>query len=197
MGEQHGGAGDIARYPSELQHPARLRDGSSVFIRPIRPDDAERLIELYDRLSRHSAYHRFFTVMRRLPPDWARLLANVDYRHRLALVAEHDTPAGVELVAVGRYEPTGQPDTVEVAFAVQDGWQGKGLGTMLLDEVLSAAEARGYRRFCAYVLADNTRMLDLFRRYTQITRRKHEAGVVELEFTRRPAAAAAAPGRGG
>ena len=85
---------------------------------------------------RRNAYQRFFTIMKRLPPDWARLLANVDYVARLALVAEAETPRGLELVGVARYEPTDSPDIVEVAFVVQDGWQGEGLGTVLLHDLL-------------------------------------------------------------
>src|SRR2546426_793981 len=79
-----------AEYPRELVQDVKLRDGSYIHIRPIRPQDAPRLQELYGRLSRDTAYHRFFTVMKRLPPDWAQVLATVDYRRRLALVAEHD-----------------------------------------------------------------------------------------------------------
>ena len=125
------------------------------------------------------------------PPRFAlgaalqRLLANVDYVKRLALVAEAETPRGVELVGVARYEPTDSPDMVEVAFVVQDGWQGKGLGTVLLHDLLRAAEARGIRRFCAYVLADNTRMLDLLTRFTTIVDRTIEMGVAEVTFTPR------------
>ena len=181
---------DAARDPEELAHTVTTSDGASVFIRAIRSADADRLIGFYDRLSQHTAYQRFFTVMRRLPPDWARLLANVDYLKRLALVAEVQTPQGLELVGVARYEPTARADTAEVAFVVQDGWQNKGLGTALLHDLLRAAEARGIRRFCAYVLADNIRMLDLITRFTTIVERKLEHGVVEATFTRAPAIAA-------
>jgi RimJ/RimL family protein N-acetyltransferase len=175
-------------YPGGLEHTATLRDGRSVRIRPIRPEDAPRLIEFYDHLSQHTAYQRFFTVMKRLPPDWARILAAVDYRRRLALIAEHEAPAGPEIVGVGRYEPTDREDTAEVAFVVQDAWQGQGLGTLLLHDLLAAAQARGIRRFCAWVLGDNARMLDLLARYTTIERRTIESGVVGLVFTPRPTA---------
>ena len=174
-----------AEYPRELEHDVRLRDGSHVHIRPIRPDDAPRLQELYDRLSRDTAYQRFFTVMKCLPPDWARMLASVDYQRRLALIVEHDGTRGVELIGVGRYEPTDEPDTVEVAFVVQDGWQSRGLGTILFRELLDAASARGVRRFRAYVLSDNRRMLGLITRLADVRERKTEQGVTELLFTRR------------
>ncbi len=172
-------------YPKELERELLLKDGGRLRIRPIRSDDAERLIELYDRFSRHTAYQRFFTVMRRLPPDWARVLATVDYHRRLALVAEQDTPDGAVLVGVARYEPTDRDDTAEVAFAIQDGWQNRGLGTVLFADLLHAAEARGIRRFVAYVLADNARMLDLIARFGHVERRTLEQGVVEVTFTRR------------
>jgi RimJ/RimL family protein N-acetyltransferase len=174
-----------APYPTELERDVALRDGTRCRLRPIRPDDAPRLIEFYGHLSLHSAYQRFFTVMKRLPPDWARLLATVDYRRRLAIVAERgprDTP---ELMGVARYEPTDRADIAEVAFVVADAWQSKGLGTILLAALLEAAEARGVRRFRAYVLADNARMLDLLHRFTDVQERSIESGVVDLLFTRR------------
>jgi L-amino acid N-acyltransferase YncA len=162
-----------------------VSSGARVRIRPIRPDDEPRLVELYGRLSRHTAYQRFFSVMRRLPPDWAHFLANVDHATRFALVVERETVSGVELVAVARYEPTAEPGTVEVAFVVLDGWQGQGLGTLLLRDLLRAAEASGHHRFRAWVLADNRRMLDLLARHTDIHRRAVAQGVVELDFTAR------------
>lgn len=177
--------GEPAAYPHELARTVTLRDGAEVRLRPIRADDAERLVDLYARFSRHTAYHRFFTVMRRLPPDWARILATVDYRRRLAIVAEHDTPRGAELVGVARYEPTDREDTAEVAFALEDAWQNRGLGTMLFAHLLAAAEARGIRRFVAFILADNPRMLDLVTRFADVERRSLDHGVVEIVFARR------------
>jgi RimJ/RimL family protein N-acetyltransferase len=163
-----------------------LRDGTRVHMRPIRPADAPRLVALYDRLSRDTRYQRFFSVMRRLPPDWACFLAEVDYRTRLALVVEGpDDPD--TLIAVARYEQAGEPGTAEVAFVVQDGWQDRGLGTVLFRELLDAAAANGIERFRAWVLADNRRMLDLVERLGEVTRRSIEQGVVELDFRARPA----------
>ena len=151
-------------------------------LRLIRPDDEPRLIALHDRLSEQTAYQRFFTVMRRLPTNWAHFLANVDYRTRLALVIERQAAESIELIAVGRYEPTADPDIAEVAFVVQDGWQGQGLGRLLLRELLAAAEARGIRKFRAYVLADNRRMLQLLSRHTKVVERRRDGSVVDVLF---------------
>jgi RimJ/RimL family protein N-acetyltransferase len=178
---------DAARYPRDLARTITLKDGFSARIRPIRPDDEPRLADLYERLSRHTAYQRFFTVLRRLPADWYHFFANVDYVRRLALVAERETVAGVQLIGVGRYEPGEEPDTAEVALVVEDGWQGRGLGGILLDAVLTAAETRGIHRFSAYVQADNYRMLRLLATRTQVEDRKTAEGVTGLRFRRVPA----------
>jgi RimJ/RimL family protein N-acetyltransferase len=177
---------DAAARLARFDRPIALRDGTRVRMRPIRSDDAPRLVALYDRLSRDTRYQRFFSVMRRLPPDWARFLAEVDFRARLALVVEApDDPD--TLIAVARYEPAGEPGTAEVAFVVQDGWQDRGLGTVLFRELLDAAAVNGIERFRAWVLADNRRMLDLVGRLGEVARRSIEQGVVELDFRARPA----------
>jgi RimJ/RimL family protein N-acetyltransferase len=171
---------DAARSGREV----RLRDGTCVRMRPIRPDDERRLVELYDHLSQDSRYQRFFSAMRRLPPDWARFLANVDYVRRLALVVEAPGEPDT-LIAVARYEPTREPGCAEVAFAVQDAWQNRGLGTVLFRALLEAATGNGIKRFCACVLADNRRMLDLICRFGDVQQRSLDQGVVELTFTAR------------
>src|SRR6266852_2332123 len=163
-------------YPAALERDVTLKNGETIRIRPIRPDDEPRLVELYNRLSRRTAYQRFFTVMRRLPQDWVHYFANVDYRRRLALVAERETVAGVELVGVGRYEPCEDEATGEVALVLEDGYQGQGLGTVLLDAVIQAGTERGLKRFRAYVLAENRRMLGLLARHTRIIESKTKEG---------------------
>jgi RimJ/RimL family protein N-acetyltransferase len=160
---------DAAERLQRFDRMIRLRDGTLVRVRPIRADDAPR----------------FFSVMRRLPPDWARFLADVDYESRLALVVELPEDPDT-LIAVARYEPAGEPGAAEVAFVVQDAWQDRGLGTALFSELLAAAELNGTQRFRAWVLADNRRMLDLIARLGEVSQRSIEQGVIELSFTARP-----------
>ncbi|MBI2198438.1 MAG: GNAT family N-acetyltransferase [Candidatus Rokubacteria bacterium] len=174
--------------PREFDRQVVLKDGAHVWLRAIRPDDEPRLVDLYGRLSQNTAYQRFFTVMKRLPPDWAHFFANVDYRRRMAVVAEREHEGRVELIGVGRYEASDEEAAAEVAFVVQDGWQGRGLGAILLDDITRAGEARGIRRFRAYVLADNHRMLELLTRATDVLERKLEDGVVNFVFKRRETA---------
>jgi RimJ/RimL family protein N-acetyltransferase len=178
-----------AEYPREFEQEITLKDGARVRIRPVLPEDEPRLVTLYGRLSRDTAYQRFFTVMKRLPPDWAYYFANVDYRRRMALVVERDLEWRPELIGVARYESSDEEDTAEIALVVQDYWQGKGLGTILLEEILRAGEANGIRRFRAYALADNHRILAMLSRLTDVQQRKIEQGVVNILLTRRATAA--------
>ncbi len=147
-----------------------LRNGASVRLRAIRPDDEPRLMALCHRLSPRTAYERFFSF-RRLLPEEAHVVANVDYRQRMALVAE---------VADG-----------------QDGWQGLGLGSILLEEILRAGEQRGIRQFSADVLTENHRALSLLARHTAITRRAASGGVTSIVFRRRAGSSVEATRQGG
>jgi len=172
-------------YPAGIEREVVLRNGETVRVRPIRPDDEPRLVALYDHLSQHTAYQRFFAVREHLPQDWIHHFANVDYRSRLAIVAERGAGAGVELVGVVRYEPAGEEATGEVALVLEDHYQGLGLGAVLLDEVIRAGSERGLTRFRAYVLAKNQRMLRLLASHTRVLERKMEQGVVTILFAPR------------
>ena len=167
---------------STFDREINLRDGTRLHVRPIRPDDEPRLVDLYARLSQDTRYQRFFGVMQRLPPDWAHFLANVDHKRRFALVVEH--PSDQALIAVGRYESSGDdPGVAELAVVVQDGWQGRGIGSVLMGGLLRAAASHGITRFRAYVLGQNRRMLDLLRRYTDVVEQSTDRGVVDLLLT--------------
>jgi GNAT superfamily N-acetyltransferase len=175
----------VPSYPWALIRPLELNDGAALRLRPIRPDDEPRLVELFHRLSPRTVYQRFFRAYDRLPDHWYHRFAHVDYRTRLALVAEQQKAGGPLLHAVARYEPGEADGTTEVALVVEDAWQHRGLGTLLLDALLAAAEARGLNRFTADVMADNRPMLRVLTRLAHIGRRDLEAGVLTIEFERR------------
>lgn len=145
-------------------------------IRPIRPDDDQALIETFRRLSPQTVYQRFFTNVAELSPGMARYLANANCAQRMALVAE---VAG-EVVGVGRYERTNDPEIVELGLVVLDDWQNRGLGRILLRETLKVGHTNGIKKFRADVLAENRRMLRLLAQETEISDRRTEAGVTTL-----------------
>lgn len=175
-----------AGYPAELERTVALRNGARVRLRPIRPEDQPRLVELYQRLSAETAYRRFFTKMKTLPSELAHHFANVDYRRRLALVTEPPWGHVPAVIGVVRLEPTERPTTAELALVVEDAWQRIGLGALLLAHILQAGEQCGIEDFRADVLTSNAAMLRLLARHTEVTRRSAPRhGVTEVFFRRR------------
>src|SRR5690606_3990206 len=113
-----------------------------------------------ESLGPESRYFRFFSVKQTLSDEEVTDFANVDYHDQMALVAVD----GGNIVAVGRYDREGSnADTAEVAFAVVDAQQGRGLGTRLLELLTNHARTNGVERFRAYVLGENRQMMRVFR----------------------------------
>lgn len=137
----------------------RLSDGAKVRVRPIRPDHDQALRAFHSRLSPESIVLRFFGPHPRLSDGEVARFTTVDGVDRMALVAE----AGSEIVAVARYDRSPGSDEAEVAFVVDDTFQGRGLGTILLQHVAAAARSRGIHRLVADTLSENFRMLNVFR----------------------------------
>jgi acetyltransferase len=135
--------------------------GPELRIRLLRRCDDRPIRELYDRLSPRSRYLRFFSTMPRLPEPLLNSLVCIDYRRRLALLAEVRTVDGHEVVALGNYGAT-DDRTVEVGLVVRDDWQQQGIGTALAMKLLEAAAARGFDRFVAGGLSVCVRLRGLF-----------------------------------
>ena len=186
---------EIPRHLADPERGVILRNGASVRVRAIRPDDERRLLALCGRLSPRTLYQRFFSF-RRLLPEEARAFANVDYGLRMAVVAEVDDGPEPELVGVARYGPSDE-GTADIGLVVADAWQGLGLGTLLLEEILHAGEQRGNHQFSADVLTENRRALRLLARHTAITRRTVASGVTSVVFSRRADSAVEATRHGG
>jgi acetyltransferase len=142
-----------------------LPDGEQVILRPIRPDDAPRLQALAPRLSSQTVRFRFFGVRRELYPEEAERLAAVDYRDRMAVVAERQGADGPEVIGVARYDrDPARPETAEFALLVEDRLQRRGLGRALLGQLVAAARANGIQRLVGDVLRENRPMLEFIGR---------------------------------
>jgi GNAT superfamily N-acetyltransferase len=163
-------------YPAHYESDVVLRDGSTIHLRPIRPDDAAKLLDLYHRLSRRSLYHRFFAVPR-ADPIYAEYLASVDYLGHFALVAE----VTEQIVGVARYYRNAEfPGRAEAAFAVADAWQARGLGPLLLDRLAEIAAAEQISVFEGQALTGNQPMIKVLSRSRFPVRQQVEAGVFNL-----------------
>jgi acetyltransferase len=147
----------IHPYPAELEGAIPLRDGRSLPVRPMRPDDVAREQRFFDGLSQRSRYQRFMQYLPQLPPRMLARFTQLDYDRELALVALHED----EFVAVGRYAPNPDGVTAEFALTVADAWQGKGLGHALLQQLCAAARRAGYQALTGVIIDANREMLEL------------------------------------
>lgn len=167
-----------------LERNLTLRDGSVVRVRPIRADDTERLQTFHAHLSVESIVFRFFRTVPRLSLDQATQFTHVDYVNRMALVATRGEGETDELLAVVRYDRTGKREA-EVAFVVQDAWQGQGLATAMLHQLAAYARAHGVDRFIALTMGANVPMLGVLRHCGFPCQMRYESGdiLASLDIT--------------
>ena len=160
-----------------------LRDGEQILIRPIRPDDREQLADGMRRLSDESRYRRFFTPTSNLSAAQLRYLTEVDHHDHEALVALD--PDGGQGVGVARFvRSRDDPERAEVAVAVADDWQGRGVATALLHRLTQRARDEGVRRFSADVMADNRPMLELIDEIgeARVVRSDHGSVAIQVDL---------------
>jgi GNAT superfamily N-acetyltransferase len=159
--------------------PLALGDGSIVSVRQLTAADRPELARGIERLSDDSRYMRFLTPF--VPSRTVEQLTMVDHRHREALLAFD--PGTGDGVAVARYsELPEQAGAVEVAVTVEDEWQGRGIGSALLQRILVRAADTGHVKACALVLAENRRSLHMLER-AGFLRATSSGSTVELERT--------------
>ncbi|MDX3230245.1 GNAT family N-acetyltransferase [Streptomyces sp. ME19-01-6] len=181
---------DTHAYPAHWEADVVLRDGGTARIRPITPDDAQRLVSFYERVSDESKYYRFFAPYPRLSDRDVHRFTHHDYVDRVGLAAT----VGGQFIATVRYDridaqgmPSAAPaDEAEVAFLVQDAHQGRGVASVLLEHIAAVARERGIRRFAAEVLPANIKMIKVFTDAGYTQKRSFEDGVVRLEFDLEP-----------
>jgi RimJ/RimL family protein N-acetyltransferase len=173
-----------ARRPAQgsaIPATAVLRDGTPVRLRPIRPDDKERLSIAFDRLSPRSKYRRFFYPVKALTPSLLRELTELDFHDRVGLVLCVPGEDGERLIAVGRFVRLAPgSESAEFAITVADDHQNRGAGTLLLQRLVDLARADGVRELVAHVLADNRGMLEVIRRMKLPCRQTFEDGVCRV-----------------
>jgi GNAT superfamily N-acetyltransferase len=173
--------GDARKYCVD----ATMLDGTAIRIRAIRPDDRERLHEHFGGLSQQSVYFRFMGFRRGLSPDDLTRLTELDFERHVGLAAIVIEDGRERFIGVGRYICGADPHRAEVAFAVLDGFQGRGIGTLLLAHLGVIADANGVAEFEADVLGENRQMLEVFAHSGFETHNSLESGVVHLHSSTR------------
>jgi protein lysine acetyltransferase len=138
-----------------------LRDGASITVRAIAPEDKPLLLDVFQRLSEDSRYRRFFMSLRELSPGMLTYFTDVAHSDREALIAIE--PTSGQALGVARYVRLKEdPEVAEVAVAVADDWHRRGVAAALLAELSGRARDEGIRRFVAVVLAENRAAVALF-----------------------------------
>ena len=165
-------------YPASWEADVVLKDGHTVHVRPIVPDDADRLARFHQRQSPESIYFRYFSPRPTLSEKDIHHFTHVDHHSRVAFVALLDD----EMVGVARYEMYRGTDTAEVAFFVDDEHHGRGLATVLLEYLAAAGQENGVRRFNASTLPSNRKMLGVFAAAGYDVASNFDDGVIEVAF---------------
>ena len=171
------GGQDASDGTGTVDPPAPSDRYPSVTARPIRPDDAERLRRLYDRLSPETVYRRFFTAMARPSERCLSYLAVVDHHDREAMVALVDD----EVVGVARFDRCkDRPQLAEAAVLVEDAWQRTGVGTFLIEALARRAADEGLTGFTASALSGNEGPVRLARKVAPLVEVRFDGTEVDL-----------------
>ncbi len=151
----------ISPYPDHYESTAWTKDGVQLSVRPIKPEDAPLLIDLFEDLSPESVYFRFFRPMKRLPMDMLIRFTQIDYDREIALVAIQETGEGERMLGAARVIREPQTQKAEFSVLVCDECQGRGIGAALLGKCLAIAAERGIKHIWGVVLPGNSQMLAL------------------------------------
>lgn len=159
-----------------------LRDASPIHIRAIRPADKDLLFEHFSGLSEDSRYTRFFGAKRTLSRDELARFTELDFDNQVGLTATLMEDGRERFIGIGRYFRMGDRTRAEVAFAVLDAYQGRGIATCLLEHLRRIAHRGGIDEFVADVMASNHRMLDVFRDSGFQRKSSNQGGVVHVSL---------------
>jgi acetyltransferase len=177
----------IMPYPVKYITPWRLKDGTEVLLRPIRPEDEPLEAELISGLSDETSRFRFFQVMRNITHEMLIGYCNIDYDREMAIMAELTEGGKKRNIGVSRLIIEPGDKRAEFAVVVADDFAGKGLGTKLVDVLIGIGEEKRLETIYGIVLSENSHMIRLCRALGFEIRRGDgpEEVVVELELANR------------
>jgi len=172
----------ISSYPSQHEKRTVTPKGVEILLRPVKPEDAPLLIDLFNTLSPTSIYFRFFRPIKYLSHEMLARFTQIDYDRDVVLVAMEQGTEGETMLGIVRL--MGDPGATKAEFAilVGDPWQGRGVGAALLEHCLSIAADKGIKEVWGYVLPENTTMIALGRKVGFTVTRVPGAAEYELRI---------------
>lgn len=142
-----------------------LDDGTPILIRPLQPEDKENILDGFEKISPHSRYLRYNSAGAKLTADDLDTLTCTDAKRCLALGAADLSKPGLHGMGVARYMVSEEdPNTAEIAMVILDEYHGRGLGSLMLDLLITIARKNGFQTLCGYVLPENRAMIRMLRR---------------------------------
>jgi acyl-CoA hydrolase/RimJ/RimL family protein N-acetyltransferase len=169
-------------YPAEIRARHRFKGHVDVRFRAIRPSDEEEMRRLFYRFSDESVYYRFFSPVKTMPHTRMQKYVNIDYRQVLSIVGLVGEAGKGHIVAEARFFRDSHRPCAEVAFVVDEAYQGIGLSTYLLKMLVRLAKERGLQGFTADVLATNKAMMKVFEKSGLAVKAKLQHGTYSLSI---------------
>lgn len=159
-----------------------LDDGTPTLIRPLQPGDKQDILTGFEKISPHSRYLRYSSAAAKLTNDDLETLTCTDETQCLALGAADLSKPGMHGMGVARYvRCDDEPNCAEIAMVVVDEYQGRGLGTLMLDLLITIARKNGFESLCGYVLPENRSMLRMLRR-VNATLKHLPGGIIRMDI---------------
>ncbi|MBW2352743.1 MAG: GNAT family N-acetyltransferase [Deltaproteobacteria bacterium] len=149
-------------YPSELACEQRFGESLIVRFRAIKPSDVDEMRRLFYRFSDKAVYYRYFSPIKTMPHAKMQEYVNVDYNKTMSIVGLMGKPGEGRIIAEARYVRLPDSPYADVAFVVDEEYQGRGIATFLFKMLMKIARERGLEGFKADVLATNKAMLKVF-----------------------------------
>jgi len=168
-------------YPEEFIRKVKMRDGTEITLRPIRPEDEPAWMELLGSCSQETIYSRFRYFFFWQSHEVASRYCYIDYDREMAIVAELQEGNKRRLLGIGRLTADPSRTVAEYAVLVQDDWQNKGLGGLLTDYCTEIARAWGVKKIVAYTTTDNPRMIAVFQKRNFEIRHDPASSLVEIQ----------------
>lgn len=172
----------IMPYPSKYVIPWRLKDGTEVTLRPIRPEDEPMELAFIRGLSTETSRFRFFQIIKDLPHESLVRFCNIDYDREMAFIAERREGDRHVEIGVSRLILEPNKKHGEFAVVVADKYQGKGLGIKLVDMLIDVAREKSVETIYGIIMSENVKMVSLCEKLGFITRREQDDVVAELKL---------------
>jgi acyl-CoA hydrolase/GNAT superfamily N-acetyltransferase len=150
-------------YPAAVDEISRLKDGTAVRFRPIKPSDEEQMRQLFYRFSDEAVYYRYFGHVKAMPHAKMQQYVNVDWSNTMSIVGLVESDDKSRVIAEARYIIERERPYAEVVFVVDEAYQGQGIATYMFRMLVRLARERGVQGFTADVLFSNLGMMKVFR----------------------------------